>query len=549
MKKIIVSLVIVALMLGLVETVGAFSGDGSGTEVDPYIITDPCQLQEMQYGLSAWYELGNDIDASATSGWNGGEGFVPVGDSAHGFTGHLDGNDFTISGLYVNRGSDDYVGLFGVIDGGEVKNVGLVDPNVTGKSQAGALVGKNYYGTITNCHSTGDVSGTDTVGGLVGFQSYGSISHSSSQATVIGSGDNCGGLLGNSQFGTIDNCNSAGNVRGNSNVGGLAGSKTYDSISNCNSEATVIGSGNNCGGLVGFNSRVAITNCRSAGAVTGDNQVGGLVGYGVTSCTITNCHSTGNVTGNSNVGGLVGYMYSNSSINDSYATGDVNGYGSVAGLVGYNRRCTITHCYSTGTVNATYNAGGLVGYHYDNSSISVCFSTSDVNGTGDDCGGLVGLSTCSITDCFATGNVSGNRFIGGLVGDNTDIATTTNCYSTGSVSGTYDVGGFAGWNSGTCNDCFWDVNTSGLIASACGTPKTTVEMMLQATFDPPWNFSTIWGIEEGQTYPFLMALSPTCGDPWHPYPIGDLNYDCRTNFLDFAAMTRHWLECTDPECD
>jgi len=41
---------------------------------------------------------------------------------------------------------------------------------------------------------------------------------------------------------------------------------------------------------------------------------------------------------------------------------------------------------------------------------------------------------------------------------------------------------------------------------------------------------------------------PQCGDPNHPYPIGDLNKDCRVNFLDFAMLTLHWLECTAPEC-
>ena len=79
-------------------------------------------------------------------------------------------------------------------------------------------------------------------------------------------------------------------------------------------------------------------------------------------------------------------------------------------------------------------------------------------------------------------------------------------------------------------------------------PKTTAEMMQQATFDPPWNFATIWGIDEGQTYPYLMKLSPTCGDPLHPYPIGDLNFDCHVDFADFVVFSTHWLECTDPCC-
>jgi len=35
-----------------------------------------------------------------------------------------------------------------------------------------------------------------------------------------------------------------------------------------------------------------------------------------------------------------------------------------------------------------------------------------------------------------------------------------------------------------------------------------------------------------------------CGDYKHPYPVGDLNKDCRVDMADFAAFTSHWLECT-----
>jgi hypothetical protein len=52
---------------------------GSGTVGDPYIIYDVTDLQAMINNLAAYYELANDIDASATSGWNGGLGFEPVG--------------------------------------------------------------------------------------------------------------------------------------------------------------------------------------------------------------------------------------------------------------------------------------------------------------------------------------------------------------------------------------------------------------------------------------------------------------------------------------
>jgi hypothetical protein len=39
---------------------------------------------------------------------------------------------------------------------------------------------------------------------------------------------------------------------------------------------------------------------------------------------------------------------------------------------------------------------------------------------------------------------------------------------------------------------------------------------------------------------------PRCGDPNHPYPIGDLNQDCRVDFLDLAILASHWLEDHTP---
>jgi len=42
---------------------------------------------------------------------------------------------------------------------------------------------------------------------------------------------------------------------------------------------------------------------------------------------------------------------------------------------------------------------------------------------------------------------------------------------------------------------------------------------------------------------------PRCGDPNHPYPVGDLNHDCRVDLLDLAVLASHWLECSAPEVD
>lgn len=58
--------------------------------------------------------------------------------------------------------------------------------------------------------------------------------------------------------------------------------------------------------------------------------------------------------------------------------------------------------------------------------------------------------------------------------------------------------------------------------------------------------SNNYGVQVSKVGPSALQA---CGDGEHPYPIGDLNRDCRVDFRDFATMARHWLECSAPECD
>jgi len=160
---------VLAGFVSIVKPAMAFSGSGSGTEEDPYVITTVEQLQEMKDNLTAYYELGNDIDASATSGWNDGAGFEPIGTENAPFTGSLDGQGYKIENLFINRATN-YIGLFGYVgSGGVVKNVGLENVNVTGSVVVGGLVGHNWGGTVSNCYSTGFVSGNNYVAVLVGY--------------------------------------------------------------------------------------------------------------------------------------------------------------------------------------------------------------------------------------------------------------------------------------------------------------------------------------------------------------------------------------------
>jgi prepilin-type N-terminal cleavage/methylation domain-containing protein len=144
---------------------------------------------------------------------------------------------------------------------------------------------------------------------------------------------------------------------------------------------------------------------------------------------------------------------------------DITGRYRIGGLVGYNNNGTLTNCYATGNITGDSNTGGLVGQN--NGTITDCYATGKV--TGDyGTGGLVGESDGTITDCYATGSVSGNNDrIGGLVGRN--YGALTNCYATGEVTGGSNTGGLVGQNHSTITDCYatgmviGGSNTGGLV--------------------------------------------------------------------------------------
>jgi hypothetical protein len=67
-------------------------------------------------------------------------------------------------------------------------------------------------------------------------------------------------------------------------------------------------------------------------------------------------------------------------------------------------------------------------------------------------GGLVGDTVGNLTNCYATGSVTGNSGVGGLIG--TNGGDVSNCHFTGSVTGNYSVGGLVGSNSGTISNSY-----------------------------------------------------------------------------------------------
>ncbi|MGD9638451.1 MAG: ZmpA/ZmpB/ZmpC family metallo-endopeptidase-related protein, partial [Alphaproteobacteria bacterium] len=308
------------------------------------MISNCTQLQNMGNNLSGNYQLANDIDCSGVN-------FTPIGTSfSNGFTGFLDGKNYSIKNLTVNCYGC-WAGLFNITIGASIQNVKLKNANISSGRVVGSLAAYAHAKTsIYNCSSSGTVTSpqlissyTDSIaGGLVAIlDGKSTISNSSSSVNVTAVGDTVAGLVSSvAQASTIANSYSTGNVVGGSNnVGGLVGvvgsqSKITDSYSSSSVSAK-----NNVGGLVGYShSESSVSSCYATGTVTGNSNVGGLEGYVNGTSTLSSSYAMGTVNGGSNVGGLVGYLYSGSGISDSFSVSSVNGSGSaVGGLVGYAR--------------------------------------------------------------------------------------------------------------------------------------------------------------------------------------------------------------------
>ena len=134
--------------------------------------TSGCTGYELMADLDLDTDGSGTVDA-ADAYWHEGAGWAPLGDNTTGFTATFNGNGHAIENLFINRGTTDYVGLFGKTGtGSEVRQVGLPDVAVTGQSYVGGLVGWNE-GSVTSSHAGGQVTGTSIdTGGLVGWSTH-----------------------------------------------------------------------------------------------------------------------------------------------------------------------------------------------------------------------------------------------------------------------------------------------------------------------------------------------------------------------------------------
>jgi hypothetical protein len=334
--------------------------------------------------LAGNYELMNNIDCSATSAWNSGAGFEPIGycgvcqycgtsQCAPDFTGTFNGNSYTITGLQINRPAQNGVGLFGQVISSTcegrmpfIGNVTLSDVNIIGNSNIGGLIGYAECYSVSNVTASGNIFSHDyDAAGIMGQAVVVEMSDVHNSIDVTSEGAFPGGIVGDLLYSNLSNCSNNGDVYTSwQYIGGIAGEVYESNVNGCTNYGTIQTTidpalMSEVGGIGGTVLNGNITNSKNFGSIIGYSYVGGLVGMAGRGGSIVNSYSKGSVSGTSVTGGLIGAVSAGyptyPTIKNSFATGELLVSGS--GLIGSNGGSTVTNTWWYNSSNVCCGSG------------------------------------------------------------------------------------------------------------------------------------------------------------------------------------------------
>lgn len=480
-----------------IEAAASFAG-GTGTESDPYQISNATELALLSEKTNqdfietdfneyneAYYILTEDIELNDTSNYEDWETqlpqftWKPISMSYYGgFLGSFDGNNHTISGMYINYdhndvNSDSCYGLFADCHG-DVKNLKVEDSYicVSGfSSNVGTIAGSLWTtGSIQNCQSTATIICYDaTVGGIVGHN-YSLVSDCAFNGSIVvekeESYSNCGGICGSAigNESRILNCINKGTIVAESadTVSGIVGWTDAGSIVSCTNEGDISGGGrtggiaglayiSNIGGEESESKGIVVEQCANKGVVSGSEKVGGVIAH----CSndnsdydilISECTNSGQVNCDISASGIVGSIHCDGAgitVSECENSADIiceNAAGVIGTINMIKGVLNISGCKNTGHITGTQlYAGGIVSSFYCNPIFSdddekIAITMIDCSNTGQietqaHGGGILGMtdnptpfnsgSTFQMVHCTNTGEVSSkstNGFIGGIIG-------------------------------------------------------------------------------------------------------------------------------------
>ena len=458
---------------------------GEGTKESPYLISSADDLflmaSDINSGATAnsHYKLTCDIDL-------GGAEWTPAGyydkskedPYSTAFCGVFDGNGHTVSNFVITKADTSYIGFFGLVYGGSIKNFNIDGMTINLSSTnnerfyTGSLVARfvvsteNTTAAIENCNVTGSSITVSTLGTIYAGGIAGSVYAANKNDVCI-----------NVYF-----TNAECDIRIKSSATSKLGGAFHLAIA---------------GGLVGYlgsetNSSVNVLKCSAVGNVSADTLP------------------------TSNASPIAGGLF-----------GDIHIYDNSLGGVG-----TITSCYSAGTVvtksQKAYLAGGFTGQIYANKTtyIKDCYSSSDVSGE------------CTRKELYPLEDSSAGGFVGviGYPGYSSYFEKQiVNCYASGdaidlthtessSPSSSY-VGHFTGWSTAAMFKNCYKLESQTLIGSDIFADDLTLLSEERAKiyeYYTGFDFTNTWTIDPSAEYPY-----PTLQDKtgYATFYVGDVFFE------------------------
>ncbi len=391
--------------------------DGKGTAVEPYLIGDYKGLCDMAYYPTGAFLLVDDLDVSNIV-------HEPIFTESE-FNGTFDGGEHTISGLNVNRGTDE-PSLFGRIGAdGHIKNL-----TISGADMQVGLQGDD-----------GDVSA-----GVIASVSFGHIQN----IKVVG---------------IICVCKSLGRFY----VGGLVGEARSGSISDCDVTIDIQNTGRVAslyvGGIMGKGANTEIRVCAVNGIVYINDpiecEIGGVAAIYKKDVdkeiTISNNKITFKHKSEVSVyGGLFVECHGGANdllrVEDCVVTNNAENCRAFAGFIVDADYVDIENCHVLNNEIKACNDGAGFVLRSDYSIINGCGADGNIEATNRANGFCDKASYTEFTDCYSVGEFSGNV----ATGFTWDIlrGNASRCYSKGKVMPKVQGAGFAYIVRSTVSDCY-----------------------------------------------------------------------------------------------
>ena len=484
MKKLLFFLMSAVCTIGIHAQ---FSGSGSGTESDPYLIYNETQLSQMSNFLNqegVVFSLRKSLDIS---NWieenNPSQGWTPIGVESSPFKGTLLGNGYTISGLMIKRNSQSVIGFFGCLNGAVICDLTIKGSSINGSQYTGVFAGKALNSTLSNINVEANIlSGSNYCGGLLGYSESTNVNTFSVKVNSISATSTIGGLVGYMLSGDFEGGSITGNVSSATIVGGavgeISGAVTLKGISTYGS-ITATGTDGIAGGVIGKISstgNVILEDSRTIGNMNNKGDYsGGLIGKteGTVIDAIEGCSYFGDIEGQNYVGGLIGaiigtvanpptlykreittYSYSGTdkiisavvttkNINNCTANGNISGFNYVGGLIGLDR--PYIKYESSRKAYYTHNSGGTTTVTYRITNLTTGEVTTDRGNLATAYYYVYtpNLIQYDITNSYYSGDITGSDRVGGVIGEIYGGNIKKN-YANANVSGKTRIGGIVG---------------------------------------------------------------------------------------------------------